>query len=158
MRSPWRPILWPAVLLSRVACGAPNNSTVAETFPLLTNLQQYPASRYLLSVGSQDLNHCCLLAVNDSLSVINGILTGFKPGQTFITDDFPTFKSRQFPCNAGYIGDKQGAPLVTISYSYCEAKCPGWQRSTNAKLNQWISPFAGFIIPAIVFCLAIPRR
>ena len=30
--------------------------------------------------------------------------------------------------------------------------------STSRKLNQWVSPFVGFLVPAVVFCLAIPRR
>lgn len=37
--------------------------------------------------------------------------------------------------------------------------CPlGWQISKDSKINDWVSPFVGFLIPAIVFCLAIPRR
>jgi len=144
---------------SRVACAASNNSsTVAEAFPQLVNLQKYSASLYSLSVGAQDMDHCCLLAVNDSLQVINGMLVGLRPDQSFIVDDFQTFQNRQFPCYANYIGDKNGAPTVRIKYSYCKNNCPGWQRSGNSKLNQWVSPFVGFLVPAVVFCLAIPRR
>ena len=154
--------LWLAIvslgLISHMADAAGNNSTIAEVFPPLKNLQRYPASRYSLSVGAQDQDHCCLLAVNDSLDVVNGTLIGFTPSQSFIADDFQSFKNRQFPCGARYIGDDKGAPTVTISYSYCRANCPGWQRSKSSKLNEWVSPFVGFIVPAVVFCLAIPRR
>lgn len=154
--------LWLAVtflgLVSRGASAAGNNSTIAEAFPQLNNLQRYPASRYSLSVGAQDLDHCCLVAVNDSLDVVNGTISGFTRGQSFIADDFQSFRNRQFPCAARYIGDYDGAPTVTIPYSYCKANCPGWQRSKSSKLNQWVSPFVGFLVPAVVFCLAIPRR
>lgn len=154
--------LWLAVtslgLISHMAGAAGNNSTIAEVFPQLSNLQRFPASRYSLSVGAQDLDHCCLLAVNDSLDVVDGNVIGFTPSQTFIADDFQSFRNRQFPCAANYIGDEEGAPSVTIPYSYCSANCPGWQRSKSSKLNQWVSPFVGFIVPAVVFCLAIPRR
>lgn len=34
----------------------------------------------------------------------------------------------------------------------------GWQISKTSKINDWVSPFVGFVIPAIVFALAIPRR
>lgn len=138
-----------------------NNSlslSVSEAFPQLSNLQRSLASGFSLTTGAQNLDHCCLLAVNDSLSVINGSLIGFKPNQSFIADNFTTFRSKQFPCAASYIGDKNGAPPVTIPYSYCITNCPGWQRSRTSKLNQWVSPFVGFLIPSVVFCLAIPRR
>ena len=154
--------LWLAViflgLVSHVAGAAGNNSTIAEAFPQLNNLQRYPASRYRLSVGAQDQDHCCLVAVNDSLNVVNGTIIGFTPSQSFIADDFHSFRNRQFPCAARYIGDDDGAPAVTISYSYCRTNCPGWQRSKTSKLNEWVSPFVGFLVPAVVFCLAIPRR
>ena len=132
--------------------------TVSEAFPQLSNLQRSLASGFSLTTGAQDLDHCCLLAVNDSLSVINGSLIGFKPDQSFIADNFTTFRSKQFPCAASYIGDKNGAPPVTIPYSYCITNCPGWQRSKTSKLNQWVSPFVGFLVPSLAFCLAIPRR
>lgn len=154
--------LWLAVtslgLVSHKAGAAGNNSTIAEVFPQLSNLQRYPVSRYSLSVGAQDLDHCCLLAVNDSLDVVDGDVIGFTPSQSFIADDFESFRTRQFPCAAGYIEDNEGAPTVTIPYSYCRTNCPGWQRSKSSKLNQWVAPFVGFLVPSVVFCLSIPRR
>lgn len=154
--------LWSAVtivgVVSSVALAADNNSTIAEAFPQLANFQRYPASRHSVSVGAQDFDHCCLVAVNDCLSVVNGTIIGFTDNQSFIVENFEIFRNRQFPCGADYIGDKLGAPTVTIPYSYCRANCPGWQRSRNAKLNQWVSPFIGFLVPSVVFCLAIPRR
>ena len=154
--------LWLAVtslgFISHMAGAAGNNSTIAEAFPQLSNLQRSPASRYSLSIGAQDLDHCCLLAVNDSLDVVDGIVIGFTPNQTFIAVDFRFFRSQQFPCAAPYFGNNEGAPTVTIPYSYCRTNCPGWQRSKSSKLNQWVAPFVGFLVPSVVFCLSIPRR
>ena len=144
--------------VSRVAGAVGNNSTIAEASPQLNNLQRYPASDYRPSVGAQDLDHCCLLAVNDSLDVVDDTIIGFRRDQSYIAGDLQAFRERQFPCAARYIGDKDGAPPVTIPYSYCRKNCPGWQRSKSSKLNQWVAPFVGFIVPALVFCLAIPRR
>lgn len=48
--------------------------------------------------------------------------------------------------------------MVNVSYRWCRNNCRGWQISRNSKLNQWISPFVGFLVPSVVFCLAIPRR
>lgn len=131
-----------------------NNSIIGSTFPQLHPLQRSLAS----SPGSQDFDHCCRLAVNDSLSVINGSLVGFTSTQSFIADQFDAFRTEQFPCAATYNGNKKGAPPVSIPYAYCKNNCPGWQRSKSSKLNQWVSPFTGFLIPSVVFCLAIPRR
>ena len=148
---------------SRVASVTDNTSTndnriIGSTFPQLQGLQGSLTSSFSLRPGSRIFTHCCLLAVNDSLSVINGSLVGFTSTQSFIADQFEAFTTEQFPCAATYNGNKSGAPLVSISYAYCKNDCPGWQRSKSAKLNQWVSPFIGFLIPSVVFCLAIPRR
>ena len=55
-------------------------------------------------------------------------------------------------------GDKGGAPSVTVPYRWCRDNCRGWQLSNTTTLKQWVSPFVGFLVPAVVFCLAIPRR
>ena len=55
-------------------------------------------------------------------------------------------------------GNNAGAPPVNISYRWCRDNCRGWQISKDTTLNQWVSPFVGFLVPAVVFCLAIPRR
>ncbi len=36
--------------------------------------------------------------------------------------------------------------------------CPGFQRSRTSKRSQWVGPFLGYLLPSVVFCLAIPRR
>lgn len=135
-----------------------NNAIISSIFPQLKGLNRSLASNCSLRTGSQDFDHCCLLAVNDALSVSNGSVVGFSPTQTFISEHFDAFKADQFPCGATYNGNKSGAPTVSISYAYCKTNCPGWQRSKSSKVNQWVQPFAGFILPSVFFCLAIPRR
>jgi len=154
-----------ASLLSQSFVDATNNSIdvgmnmkIEEAFPQLVNLTRDPVSGLPLSLGSQDLDHCCLLAVNQSLDVADdGTLLGLR-NPSFIVDNLTTFMNRQFSCGASYIGDKLGAPVIKISYRWCRNDCPGWQISKNAQLNQWVGPFVGFLVPAVVFCLAIPRR
>lgn len=137
---------------------ANNNNSINSIFPQLVGLQRSLASSLSLRTGSQDFTtHCCLLAVNDSLSVSNGSVN-FTPTQSFIAEPFEAFTTDQFPCDAKYNGNESGAPTVSISYAYCKSNCPGWQRSKSSKLNQWVSPFVGFLVPSVVFCLAIPRR
>ena len=157
MRRIWR-LVTGLGILGHAALAAGNNSTIAEAFPQLENLTRSIASPYSLSIGSQDMDHCCLLAVSDSLNVVDGTIKGFTPNQKHIKGDLSSFRQKQFPCGAKYIGDRNGAPDVTITYTYCRANCPGWQRSKSSKLNQWVAPFVGFIIPSVVFCLGIPRR
>ena len=124
-----------------------NDNSIGLTFPQLQGLQRSLASSLSLRTGSQDFDHCCLLAVNDSLSGINRSQVNFTSTQ-----------SEQFPCAATYNGNNSGASPVSVSYAYCNKNCPGWQRSKSSKLNQWVSPFIGFLIPSVVFCMAIPRR
>ena len=47
---------------------------------------------------------------------------------------------------------------VNITLGWCCRYCPGWERSKTSNLDQWVSPFLGFLILSVVFCLAIPRR
>lgn len=61
-------------------------------------------------------------------------------------------KSGGFPCGSGYEHNAH-APTITITASYCLNTCGrGWQRASTRDTSQWISPFFGFIIPAVVFC------
>ena len=47
---------------------------------------------------------------------------------------------------------------VSITLGWCWTHCRGWEISRTSESNQWVSPFLGFLIPSVVFCLAIPRR
>ena len=141
---------------------ASNTSTIAEAFPQLLvdfpNLNESsPALTSRYTYGRQNFQRCCSLAVYESLrqSDTDGITLA---DPSFIGSDLDRFRHQQYPCGASYTGSKAGAPPVTVTYGWCSSHCPGWQRSESAKLNQWVLPVFGFIVPAIIFCLSIPRR
>ena len=140
--------LWRGVLGA-----ANNNTTITEEFP-----QYYSSTDLRLgqkpSLGRQNFTHCCLLAVDQWFVAGGKNTTNIR----ITSDDLATFGTRQFPCGATYSGSNAGAPKVNIAYTWCKANCGGWQLSKNSKLNQWVSPLVGFLVPAVVFCLAIPRR
>ena len=98
--------------------------------------------------GGQDFIHCCATA-----------LSTFSTGSdlTDISVD-PFSRNSQYPCGATYQGDSAGAPAVKITYRWCHEQCPGWQVSKPDKLTQWLQPFVGFILPAVIFSLNVPRR
>ena len=158
-------LLFIKLFLFKGTAFASNNSTIVEAFPQIVRHFPYlaetqpispPTLKLKYSYGRQDMEKCCSLAVFQSLSEDD---TSLNLAETsFIGNDLDRFRNQQYPCDATYIGDRSGAPLVVINYGWCSSNCPGWQRSENTKLNQWVLPALGFIIPAIVFCLAIPRR
>jgi hypothetical protein len=142
------------------AHGSTSYSTPADAFWQLTDLKPNPPSGLKPRYGGQNSTHCCLLAVNSSLGVVNGSLA--QTPNSFIRGSLDQLQaanqSGQFPCGATYNGDPSGTLEVTVPYSWCNDRCSGWERSQSSKLNQWVGPFVGFIIPAVIFCLAIPRR
>ena len=121
----------------------------------LAGLQhRLPGNPYL---GAQEFGHCCLLAVNESLEIRDGYLA-FQPGQTMLHGNISTLESYSFPCTASYNGTMGDQPQVTVSYSWCNRNCPGWELAQPDNYGAWIGPLTAFIVPAIVFCLNISRR
>jgi len=104
--------------------------------------------------GGQNFTQCCLMAVNASYSMQNG-LPVLNPVNYVGGLPWYTLQDDQFPCGATWNNNNSGAPLVTVPYSWCKSNCGGWQRSHNAVLTQWIQPFIGFILPSAVFCLNV---
>ncbi|TAQ83562.1 hypothetical protein B7494_g8116 [Chlorociboria aeruginascens] len=100
-------------------------------------------------------------SINQSLEIENGTI---KKTQDFIdaTVEQLLFSEAQdqFPCGATFNGNSSGAPIVQVPFSWLESTCPGWHLADSARgdESQWILPFVGFILPAVVFCLTIPRR
>ena len=136
-----------------------DNQTIEGAFPQLIGLNRKAGNRLPLALGGQDFDHCCRLAVNESLDIVDNRLVLRNITHSIIFDtDLDTFRGRQFPCGAKYIGEREGAPLVQVSYRYCKENCNGWQISKSSEINQWVSPLIGFLIPAVIFSLAIPRR
>ncbi|MCJ1228940.1 hypothetical protein MMC12_005604 [Toensbergia leucococca] len=148
-------VLFHSLLLLSHTRAHENFTHVSDAVPQLLDLAPNPNSRMRLSLGGQNYTHCCLLAVNDSLAVENGTLVKTSP---WIKDDIAIFRNGPFPCGATYNGSKAGAPPVIINYAWCNQHCSGWSISTTTNLNHWVGPLVGFLIPAVVFCLGIPRR
>jgi hypothetical protein len=144
---------------STVWKGQDNYTSISDAFVELTNLTLQPGSHRDPLKGGQNLTHCCLLAVNASLEVVNGTIVKNTPSyiNTTIDDFLAATRAGQFPCGAAWDSSPAGAPIVEVPYSWLEKTCPGWQLSTSGKGNegQWISPFVGFLLPAVVFCKSI---
>src|SRR5437667_1259091 len=104
-----------------------NYSSISEAFPQLSGLTPNPSSSLPISLGGQNFTHCCLLAVNSSLTINNGLLEILNT--SVIESNISTFHSSQFGCGAKYIGDPSGAPVVSISYDWCTSNCGGWEIS-----------------------------
>ena len=149
------------VCLHLVTIYALRNSTIAEAFPQLVldfpDFQKIPPTlTKAYTFGRQDMRKCCSLAVLESIVQKNNTIC--LANRSFIGNDLDSFRDQEYPCGANYIGDRLGAPLVTVPYVWCLLNCPGWQRSDSKKPRQWLLPVVGFIAPSVVFCLSIPRR
>jgi len=156
-----------------------NYTTVAQAFPKLKDLTKEPlydnGRPNNVYLGGQDYNHCCLLAVNESLYVnSSGHIAQRSPPYNYIFPSgnlsdqtggvqalFDASAWGQFPCGARYNGSDLGTPaIVRVPYLWVHANCPGWSLSDSkpGDESEWISPFTGFLLPAVVFCITIPRR
>lgn len=110
-------------------------------------------------LGGQYFPHCCLLAVNESLTISDGNLT-FVPGQEVLRGNISDLENNQFPCYAEYNGTRGAPPNVWVSYSWCTSTCPGFAMSwtDEGSLNLWLRPLVAFLAPAVIFALSVPRR
>ena len=116
--------------------------TIADAFPQLAGLSSRPQSPLPLSLGGQNMDHCCALAVNDSLSIVNGLLVlNNVTSSTIIETDLDGLRNAsrrgQFPCGASFQGGNQGAPLVKVSYRYCRRRCKGRSNEKNPLFIQY---------------------
>lgn len=125
--------------------------SVLEAFPELQGLENKPVNP--LS-GGQSFIYCCLLAVNQSYAVVGGDV---KPTGLYINLTVSELRSSQWPCDAEYDGNKTGAPLVEAPYRWVAENCPGWQENSGDGTG-WTQLFVGFLLPAIAFCLIVPRQ
>ncbi|KAK7989596.1 hypothetical protein PG989_009911 [Apiospora arundinis] len=135
--------------------------SVGDLIPQLANLPFFPPNSRDVQLGGQNFTHCCLRAVNESLTISNNNLS-FTNSSFFLPDTTPAslraaIDNDQFPCGAEWNGDAAGAPIVQVPYTWCTSQCPGWEISHVSKLSQWIGPLVQFILPSLAFCLNIPR-
>ncbi|OHE93608.1 hypothetical protein CORC01_11107 [Colletotrichum orchidophilum] len=116
-------------------------------------------------LGSQNYTWCCLKAIeiglrlldNGTLIIANNSITNIS---AFTTGDLRDAALRsQFPCDAKY-NDAHlgGAPEVQVQYRWFIDNCPGWSLSDKSNLNAWLHSLSGFLLPAVVFCMSVPRR
>lgn len=120
------------------------------------------------SLGHQNFTWCCIRAVQEAVEVQADQLVlrpGYEDwiildnGDGNITDLVNYTDSSLFPCTAVYSpGDYNGAPIVQVPYTWLADFCPGWQISDKTNLNGWLQPLSGFLLPAVIFCLSVPRR
>ncbi|KAI0910797.1 hypothetical protein F4823DRAFT_637240 [Ustulina deusta] len=135
--------------------------TVASFFPQLAGLASDSPDPRPIALGGQSFTHCCLVALNESLVVRDGNLSYASPSfvdpAVSIEDLEYAAQNNAFPCGSAFNGDKSGAPVVSVSYSWCVDKCPGWEISRFTVLQQWIGPLVQFIVPCLAFCTNVPR-
>lgn len=134
--------------------------SLEEAIPQLTEL---PDPLVYDPVGGMEFRLCCLQAVKESYRLNSDSkelenvspLDGQAPFLQVPPSEFP-LNSSKFPCGAKYEDNKDGITSpVEVPYRWCNANCPGWQRSHNSEVNQWIQPFVGYILPAAVFALSV---
>lgn len=137
-------------------------TSVGDAIPQLVNLSHSPHDSRPINLGGQNFTHCCLLAVNSSLEIQDGNLA--ITNSSFFTPDVTVnllqkaVQDNEFPCGAAWNGDRAGAPVVQVTYRWCESQCSGWEISHFEILQQWVGPLVQFILPSLAFCLNIPRH
>ncbi|EPE08002.1 cytochrome mitochondrial [Ophiostoma piceae UAMH 11346] len=121
------------------------------------------------NLGGQNFTTCCLKAINEAVTVVeNGSLAFTNSSysnwiifndQTTPLDALKDYNAQgEFPCTGAYNGNPGGAPMVKVPYQWLNDTCPGWQISSKDNLNAWLQPLSGFLIPAVIFCISVPRR
>ncbi|KAI0833976.1 hypothetical protein F5Y06DRAFT_301160 [Hypoxylon sp. FL0890] len=135
--------------------------SVGDLIPQLEGLSYHPPSSRPLGLGGQNFTHCCLMALNDSLTIrsdgnLSYAATSFvAPGISI--GELETAIQHEFPCGATFNNDLSGAPVVQVPYRWCERRCPGWEISHSNVMQQWIGPLVQFIVPSLAFCTNVPR-
>ncbi|KAI1086394.1 hypothetical protein F5B19DRAFT_479425 [Rostrohypoxylon terebratum] len=136
--------------------------SVGALIPQLADLSYFPPSLRPPGLGGQNFTHCCLLALNDSLTV-NSTGNLSYSSTSFVAPgvSLDTLKNAMhgdaFPCGASWNGDTAGAPAVQVPYRWCETWCPGWEISHSSVMQQWVGPLVQFIVPSLAFCTNVPR-
>lgn len=154
-----------ALIATSLAQNATNNgncTTVYDCLPILANNDDYTPSNRTRLIGGQNFTWCCTKAVIDSLRIdANGRLA--------VVVDPPALNLNAtllkeatdlglFPCSADYDSSyPNGSPDINVNYTWLTATCPGWQLNRSQDLNV-LQTISGFLLPAVIFCLSVPRR
>lgn len=127
---------------------------ILQAIPALTWLNT-PFSNLSPYLGGRNFSQGCLLAVSQSLQLIDGHLAFREP--SYFNKSY-TIADVQDAATYGSLCTTNGtAPRVLVPYRWCEAHCSGWELSHYNSLQQWIGPLVQFILPCLAFCLSIPR-
>ncbi|KAI1383585.1 uncharacterized protein F4822DRAFT_82104 [Hypoxylon trugodes] len=137
--------------------------SVGDLIPQLAGLSHHLLGSRPVGLGGQNFTHCCLLALNDSLTIgsdgnLSYAQTSFVAPGVAIEDFEAAVQNDDFPCGATFSGDMSGAPVVRVPYHWCERQCPGWEISNTDAMQQWIGPLVQFIVPSLAFCTNVPRN
>lgn len=139
-------------------------SGVGELIPQLANLRAGTTSSLPGTAGGQNFTHCCLVAVNQSLSVTgpDGKLSlntpaYFLPPVTIEELEHALSGGQTFPCGGSRGGHSDVAPVIRVPYDWCLSQCGGWEISHIDMPQQWVGPLVQFIVPSLALCLNIPR-
>lgn len=135
-----------------------------QLIPQLTNLSAGATSSLSGMAGGQNFTHCCLVAMNQSLSVAGPDETlslntpaYFHPSVTIQELEDALSGDGAFPCGASRGGNSDGAPVVRVPYDWCRSECRGWEISRISVPQQWVGPLVQFVLPSLALCLNIPR-
>ena len=93
----------------------------------------------------------CLSQFRDALHIPNPWDTSNLPDSDKATNPLDV------RCSQIFAPDRPAAPSLPISYQFCSNECGGINLSQPDKPTQWSMPFMQFIVPAVVFSMAIPR-
>lgn len=139
-------------------------SSVSELIPQLANLTAGTTGFITGTAGGQNFTHCCLVAVNQSLTVTgpDGKLSlntpaYFLPPVTIEELEHALSDGQTFPCGGSRGGHSDLAPVVRVPYDWCLSQCGGWEISHIDRPQQWVGPLVQFILPSLALCLNIPR-
>lgn len=139
-----------------------NCTTVEECIPMLANNDQYMPSKRTRLIGGQNFTWCCTKAVADSLFIDADGMLAVKNDPPAIHLNATLLKKVTdlglFPCSADYNSEyPSGSPEINVNYTWLAATCPGWQLNRSQDLNV-LQTISGFLLPAVIFCLSVPRR
>lgn len=140
--------------------------SIGELIPQLANLAASARTSVSSTAGGQNFTHCCLVAINQSLTVTgpDGTLSFNTPSyflppltipelESVLSDDQNSSPCGVSPSDSG----GGGTPVVRVPYDWCLSQCGGWEVSHLSVPQQWVGPLVLFILPSLAFCLNIPR-
>ncbi|ROW01383.1 hypothetical protein VPNG_07612 [Cytospora leucostoma] len=142
---------------------AQNRTTVADWIPQVAGNSLYAPEKWRTTIGGQNFTWCCVQAIADSLEVSeDGKLVTVENAPIAdlnVSNLLRAIQEGQFPCTARYdSAEPEGAPEIYVAYVWLADTCPGWALSSGSNLNGWLQPLSGFLLPAVIFCLSVPRR